>query len=423
MKKNILILSIVFIASLMQPVMAQKYNFRFDNRSVKKHINISEDNVYGVNGASYGYDLNTVPQNGEPYFFSIDLPEGNYKVTVTLGNKNGTTNTTVKAESRRLMLQNITTAKGKFIKKSFVVNTRNTLIGDNDRVKIKAREVGKLNWDNKLTLEINGDNPGVVAIAIEKVNVPTIFLAGNSTVVDQDNEPWCGWGQILPRFMNSKIAVANYAESGEAASSFISAKRFAKLLSKMKKGDYLFIEFGHNDQKQKGDDKGPYKNYKKHLEFMISETRKKGGTPILVTPMHRRNFDENGEVVNSHGEYPDAARLTAKEHNVMLIDLNAMSKTLYEAWGVEESKKAFVHYPLGSFPGQNRVLADNTHFNTYGGSQICKSVLRGLIDNNSPLVKYFVKDFKTFDPSNPDKIEEFYVPATPFSSTEKPDGN
>ena len=107
----------------------------------------------------------------------------------------------------------------------------------------------------------------------------------------------------------------------------------------------------------------------------------------------------------------------------MLIDLNAMSKTLYEAWGVEESKKAFVHYPLGSFPGQNRVLADNTHFNTYGGSQICKSVLRGLIDNNSPLVKYFVKDFKTFDPSNPDKIEEFYVPATPFSSTENPDGN
>ncbi len=191
----------------------------------------------------------------------------------------------------------------------------------------------------------------------------------------------------------------------------------------MKKGDYIFIEFGHNDQKQKGEGKGPYLSYKRDLEYLILESRKKGGIPILVTPMHRRSFDENSKVVNTHGEYPDAVRLTAKEHNVMLIDLNAMSKTLYEAWGVEESKKAFVHYPSGTFPGQDKDLADNTHFNTYGGYQICKSILRGLVDNNSPLTKFFVKDFKTFDPAYPDKIEDFNIPPTPFSSTVKPDGN
>ena len=421
MKK--LFLSVVLVSSFLQLSLAQKYIFTFDDNSKRNHIAVSAKDIYGADNSFYGYDLNITPKGDNPFFFSVDVPEGNYRVTVTLGNKYAETNTTIKAESRRLMLENVNTPKGKFVKRSFVVNVRNKMIGDNDSVRIKPREVGKLNWDNKLTLEINGSKPGLVAMTIERVDVPTIFLAGNSTVVDQDSEPWCGWGQILPRFMNSKIAVANYAESGEAANSFVSAKRFAKLLTKMKKGDYIFIEFGHNDQKQKGEGKGPYLSYKRDLEYLILESRKKGGIPILVTPMHRRSFDENSKVVNTHGEYPDAVRLTAKEHNVMLIDLNAMSKTLYEAWGVEESKKAFVHYPSGTFPGHDKDLADNTHFNTYGGYQICKSILRGLVDNNSPLTKFFVKDFKTFDPAYPDKIEDFNIPPTPFSSTVKPDGN
>lgn len=421
MKK--IFLSVVLVSSFLQLSLAQKYIFTFDDNSKRNHIAVSAKDIYGADNSFYGYDLNITPKGDNPYFFSVDVPEGNYRVTVTLGNRYAETNTTIKAESRRLMLENVNTPKGKLVKRSFVVNVRSKMIGDNDSVRIKPREVGKLNWDNKLTLEINGSKPGLVAMTIERVDVPTIFLAGNSTVVDQDSEPWCGWGQILPRFMNSKIAVANYAESGEAANSFVSAKRFAKILTKMKKGDYIFIEFGHNDQKQKGEGKGPYLSYKKDLEYLINESRKKGGIPILVTPMHRRSFDESGEIINTHGEYPDAVRLTAREHNVMLIDLNEMSKTLYEAWGVEESKKAFVHYPLGTFPGQDRVLADNTHFNTYGGYQICKSILKGLMDNNSSLTKFFVKDFKTFDPAYPDKIEDFNIPPTPFSSIVKPDGN
>ena len=107
----------------------------------------------------------------------------------------------------------------------------------------------------------------------------------------------------------------------------------------------------------------------------------------------------------------------------MVLDLNAMSKTMYEAWGSEESIKAFVHYPAGTFPGQTQALADNTHFNSYGGYQICKCVLRGLIDHKSPLTRYFVKDFKNFNPAKPDKFSTFNLPPTPFSSIEKPDGN
>ena len=110
---------------------------------------------------------------------------------------------------------------------------------------------------------------------------------------------------------------------------------------------------------------------------------------------NRRRFDDNGKIINTLEDYPEVVRQTGKEHNVMVLDLNAMSKTMYEAWGSEESIKAFVHYPAGTFPGQTQALADNTHFNSYGGYQICKCVLRGLIDHKSPLTRYFVKDFKS----------------------------
>lgn len=403
-------------------LLAGDYQFYFGAESKDGFVKVMNSTQYALN-APYGYDLNRKPDGNKPYFFSVDLPEGNYIVTVVLGSDDNATNTTIRSESRRLMLENVHTTPGTFVTRSFAVNIRNKQIGQNDSVKIKTREIGKLNWDNKLTLEINGRHPGLVEMTICKADLPTLFLAGNSTVVDQDNEPWCGWGQMLPGFMNAGIAVANYAESGEAGNSFISAKRFAKILTQMKEGDYLMIEFGHNDQKQKGENRGPYTSYKESLKLMIDETRKKGATPILITPMHRRRFDEDNKVINTLGEYPAAMKQLAREENVTLIDLNAMSKTLYEAWGPEESKKAFVHYPAGTFPDQNEPLEDNTHFNAYGGYQLSKCVLKGLIDNNSPLKEYIAADYKTFDPAHPDDINSFFIPPTPFYSVVKPDGN
>lgn len=417
----LIIVSALFLSIPVMQIEAKEYKFIFNGRQKKGYTTISHETIYGK--YSYGYDLNSDLEDNEPFFFSIDLPEGNYLVTVLLGNENDETNTTIRSESRRLMLENINTSAGNFAEHTFAVNTRNKMIGTTDSVRIKPREFGKLNWDNKLTLEINGENPGLVELIIRKANIPTLFLAGNSTVTDQDSEPWCGWGQILPRFLSSNIAVANYAESGEAGNSFISAKRFEKILSKMRKGDYLLIEFGHNDQKQKGEDKGPYKSYKNSLKYMIDHARKKGGFPILVTPMQRRKFDENGAIIQTLGEYPDAMKQLAKEENVPLVDLNSMSKTMYEAWGPELSKKAFVHYPANTFPGQTKPLADDTHFNSFGGFQICKCVLQGLIDIKSPLVKYIRKDFVSFDPAHPDDPNQFYVPPTPSISLEKPEGN
>lgn len=398
-----------------------KFNLTKDKHQ-KGFTAIAPDHIYAEGG--YGYDLGTHPDDGKPFFFSVDVPEGNYLVKIVLGNKENASNTTVKAESRRLMLKNIETKKGEFVTHEFAVNIRNTKISETESVKIKPREIGKLIWDNKLTLEFNGDNPSVQSIEIKSVdNLITLFLAGNSTVVDEANEPWCGWGQVFPLFFTSKVAIANYAESGEAANTFVSSKRFAKLLTKIKKGDYLFIEFGHNDQKQKGEGKGPYTSYKSDLKYLVDEARAKGANPVLVTSIHRRSFDENGKVINTHGEYPNAVRLLAKEENVPLIDLNNMSKDLYEAWGVEGSKRAFVHYPAGTFPDQDKALEDNTHFNPYGGYQIARCIIKGIIDDKLAIQKYIKKEYRNYNPAHPDAFETFHIPLTPFFSTIKPDGN
>lgn len=399
-----------------------KYKFSLDVKRAG-YETVRENTIYEKD-SPYGYDLNTHQGSGSSFFFSVGVPEGNYRVKVSLGSPKADSRTTVKAESRRLMLENISIPKGKLSTHTFIVNIRNARIGNEDSVRIKPREKGKLIWDNKLTLEFIGKNPSVSTIELERVDdIPTVFLAGNSTVVDEANEPWTGWGQMFTRFLNPNIAVANYAESGEAANTFVAARRFAKLYSKMKKGDYLLIEFGHNDEKQVGLGIGPYTSFKNNLKYLIDKTREKGGIPILVTSMHRRSFDKNGRVINTHGEFPNAVRQLAKEENIYLIDLNNLSAILYEAWGIEGSKKGFVHYPAGTFPGQDKALEDNTHFNPYGGYQIARCVVKGIVDGNLPLKKYVIKEFRRYDPAHPDNIRDFDVPATPFISIQKPDGN
>jgi lysophospholipase L1-like esterase len=191
----------------------------------------------------------------------------------------------------------------------------------------------------------------------------------------------------------------------------------------MKAGDYLFIEFGHNDQKQKGEGVGPFTTYKKSLQFFISEVKKKGGIPVLVTSMHRRNFDSTGHIVNTLGDYPEAVRKTAKEENVALIDLNAMSKTLYEAWGEVNSVKAFVHYPANTFPNQKEALKDNTHFNTYGAYEIARCIVQSIKDQQLPLAKFVKNEVPEFDPVKPDAWENWYWPLSAMMSSAKPDGN
>jgi lysophospholipase L1-like esterase len=415
--------------------------FDFGHGKAKKgYVQVTPDMVYSSDNG-YGFDYGTKPasevwrcknrltgdycSSTKPFYFSVDLPEGNYDVIVTLGNRQKASHTTVKAESRRLMLQDVHTAKGQMTTRMFTVNVRTPRISDTESIRIKPREKAYLNWDGKLTIEFGGMSPSVAAIQIVPNNTATtVFLAGNSTVVDQDKEPWAAWGQMITRFFEpGKVVVANYAESGESLSSFVSAKRLAKILSIIKPGDYLFVEFGHNDQKQKGEGIGPWESYSNYLRLFVNETRQRGANPVLVTSMHRRNFDDNGKVVNTLGDFPAAVRKVAQEMGVPLIDLNQMSETLYEAWGPVESVKGFVHYAAGTWPGQDVKLEDNTHFNSYGAYQIAQCIVKGIRDLNLEIARFLVGDVPLFDPAFPQSPDNWNLSISPMAANDKPDGN
>ena len=346
------------------------YNkFVFDKNNVEDgDIFIKPDLVYN-DSLGYGFDYNSTmdsPQKSalltdsirtESFYFSVKVPEGNYRITARLGNSSLQAVTTIKTESRRLMIEKCQTDPGEFINTTFTVNVRYPKINDSTSVIFKPREYKFLNWDNKLTLEFAGLNPYVSSIVIEKFTPKkTIYLAGNSTVTDQNEEPWDSWGQMITRFFKPEISVANYAESGASLHSFYHSNRLEKVLSLIQPGDYFFIQFGHNDMKRKGEGIGPWTSYSDYLRMYIEKSRAKGAVPILVTSMQRRSFNDSGFVVNTFEDYPDAMRAVAKELNVPLIDLNNMSKKMYETWGDEESRKAFCQYPANSFPGQESKL-------------------------------------------------------------------
>lgn len=376
----------------------------------------------GAAAQVYEFD---VPASDEPQYIEAEVPDGNYLVTVTLGSKKKAGVTTVRAESRRLMLDNVATKKGEQRQMQFVVNKRNRYIDGGDSVRIKPREYKKLNWDDKLTIEINGQAPVVSHIKIEPApaEVTTVYLCGNSTVVDQDNEPWASWGQMIPRWFDTDVCFANYAESGETASTFIGAKRLQKILTRIKPGDYIFVEFGHNDQKQKKPGSGAYYNFATALKTFVDEARSRGAIPVFVTPTQRRSFDENGKIKETHGDYPKAMEEVAARESVPVIDLHSMTRTFYETMGVEPSKRAFVHYLAGTYPGQDTALADNTHFNPYGAYEIAKMVIHGIEGLGLPLADHLLPDYTGFDPAHPDDVETFMWSDAPSADLTKPDGN
>jgi lysophospholipase L1-like esterase len=366
-----------------------------------------------------GFDLNTVPAISEascssdrPFFFSATLPEGSYRVKVVVGSEQGST-TTVWAEARRLMLEKVAIKAHGSVTRIFDTNVRvPEIAGDaRARVKLKPREVGNLDWDTKLTLEFNGDHPSFRSISIEPIKETTIYLAGDSTVVDQDVEPWAAWGQLLPRFFRPGVVIANHAESGETIKSFDGEQRFAKVWSLIRPGDYLFMQFGHNDMKPNA---VSLEDYKRLMVEAIEKTREKGATPVLVTSMNRRTFDTNGKITNSLAGYPDAVRQVAAAQHAALIDLNAMSKLLFEVLGPEGSMKAFMHYPANSFPDQTEAISDDTHFNKYGAYELARCVVHGIREAKLPIRKLLTKDVEDFNPAQPDPEGTFDLPATPI---------
>ena len=324
------------------------------------------------------------------------------------------------------MVENCTTKKGQFETRSFIVNKRSPEIVKGKEVTLKPREHDYLNWDNLLTLEFNGSAPAVQSIRIEPdTTVTTIFLCGNSTVVDQEAEPYASWGQMIPRWFTDQVAISNHAESGLTARTFIAGHRLEKVLSMLRKGDYVICEFGHNDQKEHQSGDGAWYHFQYQLKQFVDQVRKAGGNLIFVTPTQRRRFDDatHTKILETHEDYPDAMRDVARREKVPVIELHDMTRDFFETLGFEGSKKALVHYPANTFPGQEKALEDNTHFNPYGAYEVAKMVVMGMKQLGLPLVQHLHKDWQDFDPRHPDNPETFqWYPADRQDAT-RPDGD
>lgn len=406
------------------------FNFGTATKSGKGTL-VTTPLLYTTN-TGYGFDFNTesnvkISNKGfsitKPTYFSVAVAEGNYQVEVTMGSNEKSSTITIKSESRRLMLESFLVKKGGPITKVFNVNIRNPKIDANSSMSLKDREKNTMNWDEKLTLEFLGDAT-ILSIKITPTEtIPVIYLAGDSTVTDQDVEPWASWGQFITNYLDEKVVVANYAVSGSALSSFKSSNRLKKINSVLKAGDYLFIEFAHNDEKLKGPENTAWESYTKYLIEYVETARNKGAIPVLITPTQRRAFNADGTLKPTHGDFPDAMRAVAKTKNVPLIDVTKMTTQVYEAWGVEDSKKALVHYPANTFPGQEKALEDNTHFNSFGANEIALCIIKGIQESELSLKKNIRKDLPTYEPTKPNLFSNWTLPMSVRYEIAKPDGN
>lgn len=349
-------------------------------------------------------------------------------VDVELGGDDVESATTIKAEDRRLLARDVRVPRGGSQIVRFLVSTRHPCIPPADggpaaTVGLKPREKGSASWDDHLSLEFLGEHPRVRRVTIgpvQREDVTMVFVAGDSTVTDQGSEPFAGWGQMLPAFFGPRACVANLAQSGLTLDSFERQRRLAKILADMRPGDFVLVQFGHNDQKDKREGAGAFTTYAEGLRRYVEAIRSRGGRPVLVTPVARRRFDSDGSVVESLGDFPEAVRRVAAEQGVPLVDLNAASKQLYQALGKERSKLAFVH---GSFPGRREPLKDDSHFSNYGAYEIARCVVEAVRTAVPELAALLRSAVGPFDPSQPDDLATVTIPPSPPHSAEVPDGS
>ena len=365
-------------------------------------------------------DLGTSPNvAGRPFYFSVVVPEGNCRVTVTFGDASAASDNTVKAESRRLMVEtHVVTRPGEFATRTFLVNTRTTSLPPPPRKRPRRHlrraersRAGLDPLDEKATLEFNGPAPNPVSLVFEIISTPTVFL-----VVTDGLRPALGGrrelGPDAAALFSPDVAIANHAESGETLKSFLSGLRLAKVLSQLKAGDDLHPVRPQRPENAVAADlrRGPH-HVQAYLRVFIAEARLRGATPVLVTSPQRRNFDDGGQIRNTHGDYPAAVRQVAAEEHVALVDLDGMSVAFYEVLGPSQCPLAF------SNGGK-----DPTHHNNYGAYELAKCVVQGIRNAACPW-RILTADFTGFDPAHPDDPATFHLPASPRRSFLAPRGS
>lgn len=224
-------------------------------------------------------------------------------------------------------------------------------------------------------------------------NKITVYLIGDSTlsIKEKKTYPETGWGMPFVNFFDENVKIDNRAMNGRSTSSFIQENRWQPVVSTLKQGDYVLIQFGHNDEVSTKKTYTTPKEFKANLLKYIKETRSKNAIPILLTPVARRKFDSDGKVVDTHKEYAQLVRDVAKKSKVQLIDLSSKSMELIQNLGVEKSKYLFNHLEAGQNPNYPDGKIDDTHFNEYGARLMAQLVLAEIKILNLALVNNIVK--------------------------------
>ena len=392
---------------------AENYKFDFGEGPVAAGYTQVKANTKYSDSQGYGFESGTVSSVDRLWdddlttdfltakgdmVFSVALPQGNYEVTFILGDGENESETTVWAENRKLMLDRVTLAGGVFSRQTVSLRRMETRSMDGSvTMSIKDREKDYRTWDKKLTFVISGKAPAVAGIEIKRNdNVTTLWLCGNSTVVDQITAPWAGWGQMAPGFFKSSLAIANYAESGLTASGFYSMKRLAKILSEVKKGDFVTVQFAHNDQKNQND----VNNYETTLTKYANEIKAKGATPLFVTSTARQNETDPKTAV---GGLPERMRALGKKLGVTVLDLNQHSITLGKALGGNKEKMYMY------------TASDKTHFCEYGAYELARANIEEIKAKVPELAKHLRDDHEAFDSSKPDPLDVLTRAKTPIT--------
>lgn len=227
----------------------------------------------------------------------------------------------------------------------------------------------------RIILLILGLSCGLLPL-FAQTNRITVRMIGDSTMANKPvipANPERGWGQMLPMYFKESVKVENYAQNGRSSKTFIAEGRWDKVVAALRPGDFVIIQFGHNDEKTNDVNRGtaPFGEYTTNLVRFIRESREHKANPILATPTARRKFDETGMLTNSHGVYPEAVRKVAAAERVPLLELTAATEKLLQQLGPESSKRLFDWIPAGEFSPEAKKLEDDTHFNAYGASRVC----------------------------------------------------
>ncbi|PYS94258.1 MAG: GntR family transcriptional regulator [Acidobacteria bacterium] len=232
----------------------------------------------------------------------------------------------------------------------------------------------------------------VIAFGQEPI---TVYLAGDSTMAQKlpEKRPETGWGEALQQFFDErKVQIENHAQNGRSTRTFISENRWQTIIDKLKPGDYVFIEFGHNDEsKEKTDRYTPPEDFRKNLMRFIADVRAKQATPVLLTPVMRRRFDNQGIFQDTHGAYPDIVRSVAAEQRVALIDMHRKSEQVLKQYGPEGSRKLFLQLKPGEHANYPQGIEDNTHFSPLGAGVMAGLAVEGIKEQRLGLAQFLRK--------------------------------